>query len=467
MLGVVWQGLALKPNITSLVVRFPSTRLPSPITVAPSFPNLKYLAFTHIDPLCYPDVISEMLLEALKLEHLKLHFSPRMREERDPSTTLYSYFAPFFGANKRLGVKSLAIQNAYVPSGKWAMIYDYETIEALTMLDSAGGVDDQADLTFLAEPPVRIGRLPRLRFLRGNKVSRRHCEGMGKMFGLSKYYLVSGRELYDDRNAARSRSGSTRTGSRTPSVAGTSPSHRSPTNTLPENNSPRSVIASGQGYGHTPPRTGTAGSEASYRSTVTQGSHGSNPDIPVIALGPAYLDTIFRKHGRTLTHLLLLPQWRLTSEDMARLVRSCQQVQQLGCAVEYSQTSTLRQLIPYLPHLHALRILDPSDDSSLSDEVRKAGDEYADYISTELSWETGREFGNGVSTVFGGQSVQLAPKLRWVGLGDHVFEVLSGWSEMDDGSRKRKVEKRKLKDVRYVEIWRNDTLEIVFDDSAY
>lgn len=51
MLKTVYDGLALRPTLKSLTLRFPSQRIARPVVRIPSMPNLEYLKVTDIDPL--------------------------------------------------------------------------------------------------------------------------------------------------------------------------------------------------------------------------------------------------------------------------------------------------------------------------------------------------------------------------------------------------------------------------------
>ena len=84
-LNTVYQGLMHKPWLISLTLRCQTKRTLRPTTIIPPLPNLKTLIVYDIDPLCYPDDISLLLLSAKKLENLKLHYNPRMRDMAEES----------------------------------------------------------------------------------------------------------------------------------------------------------------------------------------------------------------------------------------------------------------------------------------------------------------------------------------------------------------------------------------------
>jgi hypothetical protein len=115
-LKTLYQGLAVNNTLTSLTLRFPSTRDPRPSVMIPPMANLRYFKATDIDPLCYPDDISMLLLGSKKLEDLRLHFSPRMRREADCSLSLSTYFDRCLRAGYSIPLKHLGIQNFYGPN---------------------------------------------------------------------------------------------------------------------------------------------------------------------------------------------------------------------------------------------------------------------------------------------------------------------------------------------------------------
>ena len=150
MLPTVWLGLAQRLNLTTLVVKAPSGRAPRPSLLVPPIPNLKTLIIKNIDPLCYPDNISLLLEGSKKLEHLSLHWSPRMRESREPSVNLHSYFGRVIAAHYKMPLKSIAFQNLYAHNESlFQQCLDPEKIESFTMISSVSGNDDAADLAFV------------------------------------------------------------------------------------------------------------------------------------------------------------------------------------------------------------------------------------------------------------------------------------------------------------------------------
>lgn len=117
-LKTLYQGLAAHKTLTSLTLKFPNTRDPRPSVMIPPMANLRKFKATDIDPLCYPDDISMLLLGSKKLEDLRLHFSPRMRREAECSLNLDTYFGRCLRAEYSIPLKHLGFQNFYGPSTK-------------------------------------------------------------------------------------------------------------------------------------------------------------------------------------------------------------------------------------------------------------------------------------------------------------------------------------------------------------
>ena len=364
-----------------------------------------------------------------------------MRREREPSVNLHMYFGKIYMVERKLRLKSLAMQNMYSVNheGHFLGMYDPEYLESMTAIDSSGGADDDANMSFVAQPPKRLAKMPRLRLLRGNKVSRQHCDGLRKMMPLQKYFLLSGRVLRDHRP------GSTYSSS--------------------EVNSPVSPLASRKDSGHAPYGDTPRSMPESHRSLTPSGRSVANfgastsssmtsADGPIINLGRDYISNIFQHHGSSLTHLLLLPQWRLSTSDLSRLCRSCFNLQELGCNLETPRVEMLSQIIPFLPKLFAIRLLDNLDEWDTPETENAVVEQwFDDNIGGEPSWR-----GRGT--------------LKWVGLGDSVFEVVkqpAGQANGDmedeymDGEERRlreRLVRRPLIAASDVEIWKMDRLDI-------
>ena len=321
MLPTVWAGLAQRPNLQNLTVKFPSSKLPQPTTLVPPMPLLRWLKITDIDPLCYPDDIS-CLLESKDLVHLKLHWSPRMREARETSIILHSYFSRILAKGNKLTLKSLAFQNLYTQHDHVIHELLTDTVEQIEMINSSVGAGDSGDMVFIdygwkTQPP---NKMPPLKVIRGDKLSRSHLDIFGKLTGIEKYYLVTGQK-------------------------------------------PRTKHLNGDS------KTCSLALEQSSPSGESPVTAATPADTTVVSLGSDYLETICRVHGATLRHLLLMPQWRLSVEDLSKLVQSCPNLEQLGLGLDMENFNILRLLIPFLPRLYALRVLEKPDGWSLSERL--------------------------------------------------------------------------------------------------
>ena len=321
-----------------------------------------------------------------------------MLESQEPSTSLLSFFGRSITAGYKLPLKSLAFQNLFTHHD--SNLHDLLdlTISEFTMISSTAGTGDSAAMSFVDYSWSTTSPKPihSLKMIRGDKISRTHCNLLSKIQGLEKYYLITGRQLKSrDINYKN----------------GISPI-------------PLEKLESTTNTPVTPP---------------------TPPDLTTINLGPDYLDNIFKNHGNTLRHLLLKPQWRLSSEDIARLVHSCPNLEQLGLGLELPDFNILRLLIPFLPRLYALRVLDNADDDCLTAMLTTLGD-------------TNQE------SKLGGEALARNwQRMRWVGVGDFVYEVFDTVIEIETEGKieyRRKVKRRPLEAVRDVEIWSMDRLEL-------
>ncbi|KAL1886574.1 hypothetical protein Plec18167_000506 [Paecilomyces lecythidis] len=328
LLETVYQGLAQRPKLTSLTIRFPSSRHPRPTTVIPPMPHLRSLKVTDIDPLCYPDDLSTLLVRSKKLEELKLHWSPRMREAQEPSVMLHDYFRKCIAAKSPLKVKRLGLQNLYaLHTEEFQTAFDPGAIEEVTVLSSPGieaHMNSFVDNSWPAHPPE--GNF-KLKSLRHDHMSRKDCDFLTKCTGMERLYFV---------NAIRS-----------PSDYINTPRHDSSSTMTPPTleNVPISPN----------------GATADASSGSTDSPHLQSPHNPQILLRDTYLNNIITYHGSTLRHLLLPARWPLSSAAIARVVRGCPNLTQLSFAPESSTLEVLSILIPFLTSLRALRLLIPTD----------------------------------------------------------------------------------------------------------
>ncbi|CEJ58763.1 hypothetical protein PMG11_07409 [Penicillium brasilianum] len=329
MLETVYIGLTKLPNLTSLTIRFPSTRHPQPTFVLPGMPNLRCLKITDIDPLCYPDDISTILLKGSKLRELKLHWSPRMRIAQEPSVSLNEYFRKCTAAKQPLSVKKLSFQNLYAfHSEEFNVSFDPATVEDVTFLNGSDTVGLMNTFVENSWPTFVPDRKLKIKSMRMDIVSKRNSEFIGSFKGLERLYFVNVFDNFPDYlNSPRPGMG--------PACA---------TLTPPISDSP--------------PVNGTVAN-----SPATASSPASQLNI-ALSVRDSYLANITINHGATLRHLLLCSKWPLSTSMIARLVHSCPNLEQLALATEFSSMDSLGMLVPFLRKLVALRLLIPAGSPS-------------------------------------------------------------------------------------------------------
>ncbi|KAK6443136.1 hypothetical protein LTR95_000653 [Oleoguttula sp. CCFEE 5521] len=346
-LKTLYQGLSLKSTLTKLTIRFPKSRLPRPSVVIPPMPSLKQLRVMDIDPLCCPDDISLLLLGSKQLEDVRMHFSPRMRAEAEATLNFETYWGRCWSAGYTPKLKHLGMQNWYgVNNTGWTNLVDMPTLTSGCLLDCFGGATGGSanvyvDDTWKAIPQRKNGHF---RTVRINEFSPSLVELLASSSGLENVYIVN-----------------TATFSSTDSPATSTPG------TLP-----------------------------------TPDLSPSPNACTLSSIGASYISALSQSHGSTLRHLLLSDKWPLSSTQLSSLVRLCPNLTQLGFALGFSGTTTVRLLIPFLPQLFAIRILDNEqlrrNDTNVNDEERKVA--------------IGRDMAE----------IEMSC-LRWVGVGEIVYEA--------------------------------------------
>lgn len=325
MLETVYIGLTKLPHLTTLTIRFPSTRHPQPTFVLPGMPNLRSLKITDIDPLCYPDDISTILLKSRKLRELKLHWSPRMRLSQEPSVSLHDYFRKCIAAKQPISVKKLSFHNLYAfHTEEFNISFDPTTVEDVTFLNGSDTVGLMNTFVENSWPTVVPDRKLKIKSMRMDIISKRNSEFLGNFKGLERLYFVN---VFDN-----------------------SPDYL---------NSPRPGFGSASAAPTPPASDSPAVNGTTANSPATTASPASQLNI-ALSVRDSYLANITINHGATLRHLLLCSKWPLSTAMLARLVHSCPNLEQLALATDFSSMDSLGMLVPFLRKLVALRLLIPA-----------------------------------------------------------------------------------------------------------
>lgn len=381
-LKTLYHGLSSRNTLTSLTLKFPSKRQPRPAVLIPPIPSLRVLRATDIDPLCYPDDLSLLLLQSKKLQDLRLHFSPRMRDEAESSLSLDTYFKRCFLAKYTLPLKHFAMQNFFGSNSKeLGEIFDPETIYSICFIDTFGGARGSPANVFLDDTwrDLEPHYHPNFKVVRCNEMATQHVSLIKNSVGMEEFYFI---------NACR--------------------------------------------------RISAEATPDGQPSPVTPG----NAEYDVVSLGKDYLFALTRSHGMTLRRLLLSDKWALTTDELGDLIRFCPNLEQLGLAIDTAEHRTLRLLVPFLPKLTAIRILNNDwlcqHFKIVSHEQRLTG------MQRDL-WKTGCEH------------------IKWIGIGDEVFkagEVYQGYDASGQLEMRREVVSVSQEEVQDIDIWGMDKLEI-------
>ncbi|KAF1847767.1 uncharacterized protein K460DRAFT_281115 [Cucurbitaria berberidis CBS 394.84] len=418
-LHTVYQGLVNKqPGLTSLTIRCQTRRIPRPTTIIPPLPNLVTLVVYDIDPLCYPDDISLLVVGSKKLENLKLHWNPRMRGSGEESVNLMSVFGRCVATKHAVRLKRMAFYNLYTrfADDGIADAVDVTTQTELTIMNS---MNSSNPMTIFVDDGWRhrkIQPIPQnLKMLCTDHVDKKGAALLANFKGLERFYIVSDR--------------SGKEASKTSSNAATP----------------------------TTPSTATPG--------MTNGTT-SGVGTPIItehecrSVGSDYIAVLQSNH-RTMRHLLLSDRWQLSDDALFKVCQSCPDLEQLGFSCLVPPLESVRQVISMVPKLFAIRML-IRPHSDFADKIESMDDDmHAFAIATEF-WRP--EYKN----------------LKYVGLGDRLVYKLGGvWfppkgkDKIHEGHENsmnarragpiRKLEKVSRESVKHIEIWGMDSME--FDPS--
>lgn len=413
-LNALYQGLVNRSStLTSFTLRSQTKRIPRPTTVISPMPNLKTLVVYDIDPLCYPDDISLVLLGATKLENLKLHWSPRMRDAGEESVNLMTIFGRCATAGRVLSLKRLAIYNLYtrfVGDGLERVI-DTEHQDEITVFNSMGSSDPT---TVFLDDSWRVNNNqpipPNLKFFRSDHVDRDQAVRFSKFSGLERLYLVS-----------RPPKGHSKSNSS--AATPTTPSTATP------------------GVGN-----GTLSAFAPPTPTESQCRN----------IGGEYL-AVIQSHHRTMRHLLLSDHWLVSDEALYKLCQSCPNLEQLGFRCIVPPLESLRQIVKLVPKLWAIRML-VRPGTEFAETVASMDPEMHAFVMATEFWRP--EYRN----------------VKYVGLGDKLVYKLGGVifppknaPAVPDGQENsmnakragpvRKIELVARETVKWIDIWGLDTTE--------
>ncbi|KAF1927525.1 uncharacterized protein M421DRAFT_101516 [Didymella exigua CBS 183.55] len=415
-LATVYQGLLNKPTLTSLTLRCQTKRLPRPTTTIPSLPTLTTLVVYDIDPLCYPDDISLVLAGATRLENLKLHWSPRMREHGEESVNLMSMFARCLANRVSLPVKRFEMWNLYTRffGESNEDIFDPLAAQEMTVINSMGSSDP---MTVFLDDTWRLQHKhavqPNLKMIRTDSVDREGVRLLREFTGLERLYVVSNKR---PKETPKSLSESTAATPTTPSVA--------------------------------TPGVSTNG-VTSAAGTPTISEHHCR------GAGGDMLAAIQTNH-RGMRHLLLSDLWQLTDDALYKTCQTLPNLEQLGFSCGVPPLESLRQIMNLVPKLWAIRIL-IRPGSELADKVDATKDMHAFAIATEM-WRP--EYKNVQYLGMGERLVYKLGKVTYPPKGSP--EIPRGQQNSLNAKRAgpvRHVERVSRDSVKWIDIWGMDSTE--------
>ena len=403
MLSTMWQGLA-QTTVSHLTVKFSTLRTPRPIALAPAMQNLRSLRLLDIDPLCYVDDVSLLIAQSKNLEDLTLSWHPRMKETREPSISLDAFFGRAAAMTPSLPLKNIAVKNLYTLKINCDTNMPKMSLKGLTMISSITSHGDEAGFFEASWKSKRHVHVPSFKYIRVDKVNTDICDFLASFSGLESLYLVC--PLSSN------------------SSSSSSPSRPYQTTTLPHS-----------------PASSNANSPFSSAQSISP--------TATLCLKEPYISTILAHHGSTLKHLLLLPQWRLTADEIAKIFHGCPNLEQLGIGVDFENWPNLRLLSPFMTKLKALRLLDnPLDNGAFRAHVHTID------VDELHEKKLGHE-----------QLYRDKTTLRWIELADLLFQLGAPYPcTAGDGSdaivHRRKVKKRPRHMVEDWEIWKYSTMEV-------
>jgi hypothetical protein len=413
-LSTLYQGLvARSATLTSFTLRCQTQRIPRPTTMISPMPNLRSLVVYDIDPLCYPDDISLLLLGAKKLENLKLHWNPRMRDAGEESVNLMTIFGRCITAQSNIPIKRLGIYNLYTRfiGDGFDKVIDPTHQEEITIFNCMGSSDP---MTVFLDDGWRVMSnrpiSPHLKLFRTDHRDKDTAVMLSKFTGLERFYIVS------RRGKDSSKSNSSVATPTTPSAANTG---------------------------------ATNGASSAFATPVP--SDGQSQGI-----GSEYLAVIQSCH-HTMRHLLLSEHWLIPDAALFKLCQSCPDLEQLGFRCGIPPLESLREIVKLVPKLWAIRMLLRAG-TEFAETVANMDPEMHTFVMATEFWKP--EYRNV-------KYIGLGDKLIYK-LGDVVFPPKNArnTTQTPDNSMNarragpfRKMELVSRESVNWIEIWGMDTMD--------
>lgn len=379
---------------------------------------------TNYDPLCHPDDLSTMFVSADKLETLVMHFSPRMRDNAEPSVQLHSIFRRNVLAKQKLRLKRLEIYNCFalaVP--ELQPVFAPEFLEEMTMINSFQSDDSRAthfiDQSWGREHPSdkTHSKMKSIRIDRVHDLVR----DLSTTKGLEKIYVVNvnKKKAYD----------------------GCIPS-------------PSSMNSSSEG-------TTPIGPQSDFKRPNSTPSSGTTP---VEMLRDNLVEAICKNHGSTIKHLLIPSRLPLSHFAFGQLIRSCPNLTQFCFAPEEIDPEILKHVLPFATKLRALRLTAPDVPGKEGADRRRAFLEFEARHDHEYYLNL-----NAAKVLASGMTMS---QFKYIGVGHKMWEVgpIHGEIQMIEDESGVTVEQmvsvRKVKpigwsDVADIEIWKHDTMDPV------
>lgn len=357
-----------------------------------------------------------LLLHAKKLENLKMHWNPRMRETGEESVNLLNYFGRCIAARHSCPVKRLALYNLYARNSAdgFENCTDAATAEEVTIINCMGSNADP--MTVFLDDTWRINNSkpipPNLKMMRGDFIDKDHVAMMWRFHGLERLYLISRRR-------------------------GSKPCSTAATPTTPS-------MTSG-----TPSQNGASANGTPVTEHQCKGMAGD------------YLAVIESNH-RTMRHLLLADVWQLSDDALFKLCQSCPNLEQLGFSCAVPPMESLRHIISLVPKLQAIRLLirPGSEFAEKIDSVDIEMHEFA--LMTEFwrpEYRNLKYVGMGDKYVFKLGNVVYPPK----GMNGTIPPGQENSLNAKRMGPVRKLTRLTREDVKHIEIWGLDSSE--FDPS--